>query len=87
MQYLELQTYFTLAKSSENCFKVTNLANMFTNEVNYAYLCFFQPILVGIQRVNKCFESEKADFVKILRDLEYLMKLLLKYILKVNPGI
>ena len=83
-QYLELQTYFNMIEKKENCFKITSLAKLYSNELNLAYICFIRPILQQVQKVNKIFESEKADFVKVLSDLEYLIIVLLKKIVKEN---
>ena len=86
-QYLELKTYFALEAGKANCFKVSSLAKLLDNELHFAYICFLKPILQEVQRVNKIFESERADFVKVLGDLEFLIMTFIKKIIKVNCNI
>lgn len=68
-QYLELKTHFQICQNSEKCFKAKTLYSIYKDDKNLAYLLFLKPILQELQKVNKIFESESADFVKVLNDL------------------
>lgn len=46
---------------------------MYSDNTYLAYLTFLHPILQEIQFVNKSFESNNADPVKLLRDLTLLV--------------
>jgi len=45
------------------------LHSMFDDNVNYIYLVFVKPILMEMQKVNKCFQSNKTDATCMLKDL------------------
>lgn len=68
-QWLELKTHFNMTRLSEKCYSAEILYNMYCNETNMLYLLFLKPILSEIQVVNKAFQSEKNDHVKLLNDL------------------
>ncbi|KAJ8914027.1 hypothetical protein NQ315_012051 [Exocentrus adspersus] len=73
-QWLELKTHFGIARHRDNCYSAELLYNMYSDDCNYAYLCFLKPILKDVNRVNKCFESNNADPSKLLNDLLILLK-------------
>ncbi|KAJ8915521.1 hypothetical protein NQ315_012402 [Exocentrus adspersus] len=52
---------------------------MYSDDCNYAYLCFLKPILKDVNRVNKCFESNNADPIeKTLRHQKFDITLILE---------
>ncbi|XP_054740561.1 uncharacterized protein LOC129246064 isoform X1 [Anastrepha obliqua] len=71
-QWLELKTHFGIAATVECCHKAKLLANLFSDE-NLAYLMFLGPILKEVQMVNKLFESNSVDPLKMFSDLKYLL--------------
>jgi len=58
-----------MTRLSEKCYSAEILYNMYCDETNMLYLLFLKPILSEIQVVNKAFQSEKNDHVKLLNDL------------------
>lgn len=68
-QWLELKTHFGITRNQDKCYSAELLYQMFSDENNYAYLCFLKPILAEVNRVNKNFESKSADPTKLLEDL------------------
>lgn len=58
-----------MARLSEKCYTAEILWNMYCDENNMLYLLFLRPILSEIQSLNKAFQSEKNDHVKLLNDL------------------
>lgn len=58
---------------------------MYSDEINYVYLCFFKPVLIDLQRINKSFESDEADVTKKLGGLVKLIKNLISMIIPTIP--
>lgn len=57
---------------------------MYDDDVNLLYLSYLQPILVELQRVNKLFESNDVDPMKLLNDLLFLIDSLVKRVTAPN---
>lgn len=68
-QYLELKTHFETVRVSENCYTAELLYDLYKNEFNLAYLLFLHPVLKEVQLVNKAFEAQNANPLKLLNDL------------------
>nr|CAI5822120.1 unnamed protein product [Callosobruchus analis] len=73
-QYVELKTHFQIVRTSEKCYNAEILYNMYKDETNLLYLLFLKPVLTNIQQVNKGFESNNADPLKLLADLVLLIR-------------
>lgn len=68
-QYLELKTHFEIVRINENCCTAELLYDLNKNEFNLTYLLFLHPILNEVQQVNKSFEAQNADPLKLFNDL------------------
>lgn len=79
-QYLELKTHFEIVKLTEKCYTAELLYNLYKNEFNLAYFLFIHPILNEVQQVNKAFESQNIDPLKLLNDLILLISSIAKRI-------
>jgi len=88
-QYLELTTHFEIVRNLEKCYNAELLYSMYKNETNLLYLLFLKPNLNNIQQVNKAFEANNADPLKLLSDLVLLINSISKMIIlpshKVDP--
>lgn len=42
---------------------------MYCHKINYVFLLFLKPILLELQTLNKSFQSNISDPIKLLRDL------------------
>lgn len=73
----------------EKCYNAELLYSMYKDETNLLYLLFFKHILNNIQQVNKAFEANNADPLKLLSDLVLLINSISKMIIlpshKVDP--
>ncbi|VEN44313.1 unnamed protein product [Callosobruchus maculatus] len=76
-QWLELKTHFEIMRLKEKCYSAEILYQMYCDDCNYAYLCFLKPILSDVNRVNKNFESNSADSMKLMEDLSNLLNTLI----------
>ncbi|TGZ50748.1 Zinc finger protein [Temnothorax longispinosus] len=88
-QWLELKTHFNMTRLSEKCYTAEILYKMYCDETNLLYLLFLKPILSEIQVVNKAFQSEKNDHLKLLKDLNIVVQEISKKLVlpscKVDP--
>jgi hypothetical protein len=57
---------------------------MYSDDINYAYICFLRPILAEVNRVNKSFETKNADPTRSLNDLLNMLKALVSKITTPN---
>uniref|UniRef100_A0A2S2P0Z6 HAT C-terminal dimerisation domain-containing protein n=1 Tax=Schizaphis graminum TaxID=13262 RepID=A0A2S2P0Z6_SCHGA len=73
-QWQELKQHFQITGSTEKCYKAKTLYNMYCDTNNEALLIFLKPILAEAQHVNKMFQSNSADPVKLLNDLVLLIQ-------------
>lgn len=76
-QWLELKTHFSIAKLNDKCYTAELLHQMFSDDVNYAFLSFLRPILVDVQKLNKSFESNDIDSTKLFNSLIFLLESLI----------
>jgi hypothetical protein len=83
-QWLELKTHFGIASQDEKCYTAHLLHQMFSDDLNYAYICFLKPILTEVNRVNKGFESNNADPTRLLDDLMNLFQTLISKVTTPN---
>lgn len=77
-QWLELKAHFEVSRLSEKCYTAEVLYGMYSDEKNLAFLLFLSPILTEAQKVNKLFESQNIEKVKLLNDLIMLIKSIAK---------
>ena len=66
----------------ERCHQAGLLFEEYKRASNKLYLVFLLPILMGLNRVNKLFQLEKASPVKLLDDLPSLFKMLRKKVIR-----
>ena len=59
---------------SEKCYTAKILTIMYKDEKNLAVLLFLHSILVEAQRINKLFETEVVEKMKLLDNLTHLLK-------------
>lgn len=86
-QWVELKSHFQIAKlSNEKCYTADLLHQMYSDEFNFAYICFLKPILADVNKVNKTFESNNADPTKLLNDLMNLLESLIQKVVTPNTG-
>lgn len=79
-QWSELRLHFGLVQNTERCYTARLLHEMFEDDL---YLLFAQPIIMEFDKVNRLFQSENPDPVKLFEDLELLVKsMLLRVALK-----
>lgn len=88
-QYVELKSHFEITRISEKCYNAELLYNMYKDETNLLYLLFLKPILHNIQQVNKAFEANNVDPLKLFKDLALLINSISKMIVlpsyKIDP--
>ncbi|XP_036149363.1 uncharacterized protein LOC118647829 isoform X1 [Monomorium pharaonis] len=73
-QWLELKTHFYLRRTADKCYAAELLYNMYTDIRNKLYFIFLEPILNETESVNKAFQTNNGDPVKLLNDLTVLIK-------------
>ena len=71
-----------LAKDEDRNYTAELLYQMYNDPVNKLYLAFLQPIVTEINRVNKLFQLEKANAVKLTDDLMAMYQTLLSRVMK-----
>ena len=69
-QFEALKTHFQVAYLKEKCFEAKTLHDMYSDPQNYLYLLFLLPILKELKRLNKMFQSNTADPLRVFADLE-----------------
>lgn len=82
-QWDELKLHFEMAKSSYRCsegYVAEELYNMYKSDENKIYLIFLRDVLKDITNVNKLFQSSEVEPLKLLKDLNYLLYLILQRI-------
>ncbi|EFA13101.1 hypothetical protein TcasGA2_TC012970 [Tribolium castaneum] len=83
-QWLELKTHFQIVREKEKCYTAEMLYSMYSDDLNYAYLCFLRPVLSEVQKVNKAFKVKEPDSTKLLDDITRLLDSLIKRITTPN---
>ena len=68
-QYDALKLHFFNAKDTERNYTADLLHRMFSDIENKLYLVFLRSILAEVNRVNKLFQSEKCNPVRLLEEL------------------
>lgn len=82
-QWTELRLHFQIAQNTERCYTARLLHEMFQDEKNYLYMLFIQPIISEFDRVNRLFQSENPDPVKLFEDLDmHVRSMLFRVVLK-----
>jgi hypothetical protein len=85
-QCLELKTHFAIARTRDHCLIAEILHGAYEDDTNYAYLVFLRYILRDLQRVNKMFESNSTNHMKLLDELVILISGLVKIICVPRSG-
>lgn len=83
-QYLELKTNFNIAAFCEKCHITTLLSNLYENNFNYLFLVALRPLLKQICDLNTLFQSNNINFCKAQADINLIVILISKMILKTN---
>lgn len=74
--------HFSVAASSEHCYAVRLLSEMYKDKTNSLCLHFLCLLLLEIKAVNKCFQLETGDSLAVFRDLNRLYMSTLRCIIK-----
>ena len=82
LQYDALKAHFEVAHLKERCYTAKSLSEMFKDERNHLTLLFLHPVLKELNRVNKLFQSNNADNLKIYKELQTFFCALATQILK-----
>ncbi|KYN22498.1 hypothetical protein ALC57_05109 [Trachymyrmex cornetzi] len=81
-QYDALKLHFELAKEKDRCYTAQRLYDMYRDEDNRIYLVFLSLILSKVTAINKLFQSDSVDPLKLFDDLyEILYSLLQKIVI------
>jgi hypothetical protein len=72
-QWDDLKLHFEIAKENERCYVADQLFLMLSDRQNYLYMIFLSSCLEKLNAVNKLFQSENADPLKLLEDLYLLL--------------
>lgn len=85
-QWNELKEFFQLvAKSStDKCYIVRTLAEMYADDSNLLYLLFLDGILKEITNINLAFQKTNANITKLYSDLRIFLLSIAKRIFKPN---
>lgn len=73
-QWLDLKTHFQLKRTADKCYTAELLYNMYADIRNELYFVFLKPILDDTLSVNKAFQTNNNDPVKLLNDLIILIQ-------------
>lgn len=68
-QWDALKLHFSLVKDKERCYTADQLYNMFNTQSNIVYLTFLKHMLKFLTEINKTFQAESANPLKLLEDL------------------
>lgn len=80
-QWDSLRLYFTEAATVERSYLVGELSNMYNDNSNYAYLVFLKSILKQVTDVNKQFQSESGNPLRLVDSLVSLFEKVLQRIM------
>lgn len=81
-QWDALQLHFRITESNkERCYTASQLHGMFATPENKLYLSFLSSTLKGIMGLNRLFQSDSVDPVKLFRDLNDAIYSLLQVII------
>ena len=78
-----LKLHFSLASGKEEHGYAARILNeMYSDKSNSMYMHFLRPVLMEIKNVNKCFQLETGDSLRVFRDLDRLYMSTLRRIVK-----
>lgn len=80
-QWLELKTHFDVARCQERCYSAKVLSEMYRDEQNLLLAKFVSPIVNEFDRINKIFQCENPDVVKLHGDLSSFVKSLMSRVI------
>jgi Domain of unknown function (DUF4371) len=86
-QFIELKLHFSVVRMQDNCYTAEMLFGFYSDLSVQAYLIFLKIILAEVQAVNKLFESNTTNHLKILDDLCYCISAMTKKICIVRGGV
>ena len=81
-QYDALSAHFLIAYQKERCFEAKQLHSMFKDEQNRLFMLFVHPLLKDLRRINKIFQSNSGDNIKVFNEIEAYFLALVTRILK-----
>lgn len=79
-QWDALKLHFKFAVEKERCYTAEQLYEMYNDEDNRIYLIFLSSVLSKVNALNKLFQSDSVDPLKLFEDLNELFYLLLQKI-------
>jgi len=85
-QFEELKLHFGFVRLEENCYTAETLYSLYSDHTVHAYLIFLKITLREVQAVNKMFESNSTNHLKVLDDLWFCITSLTKKICNVQSG-
>ncbi|KYN04692.1 hypothetical protein ALC62_04434 [Cyphomyrmex costatus] len=68
-QWDALKLHFSVVKDKERCYMADQLYHMFNTQSNIVYLTFLKHMLKNVTEVNKMFQAENINPLKLLDDL------------------
>lgn len=83
-QWAALRSHFDAMKSKERCYAARLLSEMYADEQNLLFLRFLSPIIDEFERMNKLFQCEAPDPVRLNEELISFVKALMTRV--VMPG-
>lgn len=72
-QWEELKLHFRIANSKERYYSADQLFGMYNDDVNKLFLQFLSSTLKGVIELNKLFQSNSVDQLKLFEDLNNLL--------------
>lgn len=63
-----------MAKENERCYVAQQLYDMLADRKNFLYLTFLSRILKDLETVNRAFQSENSNPLKLMEDLLHLLR-------------
>ena len=79
-QYDVLKLHFQMASSKERCYTTSMIKVAFKDPQNLCYLLFMRKILKEVIMVNRLFQSNQRNIVKLTHDLTSMVKNLMSLI-------
>ncbi|KAK3914514.1 Protein ZBED8 [Frankliniella fusca] len=83
-QWYELRGFFEMKGTQRDGEKALAISKLYQDSSNMLYLLFLKKTLIGVNKVNKAFESTEADVTKLYSDLRSEVLALCARILKPN---
>lgn len=81
-QFDELKLHFELVKDTEKNYTAQLLFEMYNDPRNKLYLLFLQPVVNEVNRINKLFQLDQGNPMKLLSELINLYQFIFKKIMR-----